>query len=198
MRYPGDKIKQAILHSDIDIRDRGARYFAESFSTDTSLMPLLIQAMDTYGRRNDAYWLIEASKDSAQTAATIAWVLDQLSASRPTSMRPTLTTCRWSWWTPMPPWLSPGSRPFGRPAISPVSYMLLSVSECICSPGMPPLAGDGRKESSRAKKKLRVWAGQGSLATDITPPRDPSLHGWSRAGQYEWCFGQKSPSGQRA
>ena len=36
MRYPEDKIKEAILHPDIEIRDRAASYFAKSFSSDTS------------------------------------------------------------------------------------------------------------------------------------------------------------------
>jgi hypothetical protein len=38
MRYPEDKIKEAILHPDIETRDRAVSYFARSFSTDTSLM----------------------------------------------------------------------------------------------------------------------------------------------------------------
>src|SRR5689334_6536413 len=50
MRYPEDRIKEAILHPDIDIRDRAVLYFAKSFSTDTSIMPLVIKAVETYGR----------------------------------------------------------------------------------------------------------------------------------------------------
>ena len=80
MRYPEEKIKEAILHPDIDVRDRAVSYFAKSFSTDTSLMPLVIKAVETYGRHNDAYRLIGASRELPQTEDTIAWVIDELNA----------------------------------------------------------------------------------------------------------------------
>jgi hypothetical protein len=82
MRYPEDKIKEAILHPDIEIRDRAVSYFTKSFSTDTSLMPLVIQAVETYGRQNDAYRLIGASRGLPQTEDTIAWVIDELNAEQ--------------------------------------------------------------------------------------------------------------------
>jgi hypothetical protein len=69
MRYPEDKIKEAILHPGIEIRDRAVSYFAKSLSTDTSLMPLVIKAVETYGRQNDAYRLIGASRDLANRIA---------------------------------------------------------------------------------------------------------------------------------
>ena len=80
MRYPEDKIKEAILHPDIEIRDRAVSYFAKAFSTDTSLMPLVIKAVENYGRQNDAYRLIGASRELPQTEDTIAWVIDELNA----------------------------------------------------------------------------------------------------------------------
>ena len=78
MRYPEDKIKEAILHPDIEIRDRATMYFAKSFSSDLSIMPVVIKAVETYGRQNDAYRLIGASRDLPQTEETIAWVIDEL------------------------------------------------------------------------------------------------------------------------
>jgi hypothetical protein len=80
MRYPEDKIKGAILHPDMEIRDRAVSYFAKSFSTDTSLMPLVIRAVETYGRQNDAYRLIGASRELPQTEDAIAWVIGELNA----------------------------------------------------------------------------------------------------------------------
>src|SRR5690348_13978576 len=82
MRYPEDKIKEAILHPDLEIRDRAVRYFAKSFSADTSLMPLVIRAVETYGRQNDAYRLIGASRELPQTEDSIAWVIDELNDER--------------------------------------------------------------------------------------------------------------------
>ncbi len=63
MRYPEAKIKEAILHPDIEIRDRATSYFAKSFSSDLSIMPLVIKAVETYGRQNDAYRQIGLSRD---------------------------------------------------------------------------------------------------------------------------------------
>jgi hypothetical protein len=82
MRYPDVKIKDAILLPDIEIRDRAVSYFAESFSADTSLMPLVIKAVETYGRQNDAYRLIGAASDLPQTEDTIAWVIGELNAEQ--------------------------------------------------------------------------------------------------------------------
>ena len=80
MRYPEAKIKEAILHPDFDIRDRAARYFRKSFSSDLSIMPLVINAVETYGRQNDAYRMIGAARDLPQTEDTIAWVINELNA----------------------------------------------------------------------------------------------------------------------
>lgn len=52
MRYPQEKIKEAVLHPDIEIRDRAASYFAKAFSPDPSIIPLVIKAVETYGRQN--------------------------------------------------------------------------------------------------------------------------------------------------
>ena len=78
MRLPESKIKQAILHPDIEIRSRATNYFAKSFSSDLSIMPLVIEAVETYGRQNDAYRLIGLSRDLPQSEDTIAWVIDEL------------------------------------------------------------------------------------------------------------------------
>ncbi|MEO8494223.1 MAG: SEC-C metal-binding domain-containing protein, partial [Planctomycetota bacterium] len=76
--YPKDKIKEAILHPNIEIRWRATSYFAKSFSSDLSIMPLVIKAVETYGRQNDAYRLIGLSRDLPQTEDTITWVIDEL------------------------------------------------------------------------------------------------------------------------
>ena len=78
MRLSEDKIKEAILHPDMEIRDRATSYFAKSFSSDLSIMPLVIKAVETYGRENDAYRLIGLSRDLPQSEDTIAWVIDEL------------------------------------------------------------------------------------------------------------------------
>jgi SEC-C motif-containing protein len=77
MRFPEDKIKEVILHPDLEIRDRATSYFAKSYSHDVSIMAQVIKAVETYGRQ-DAYRLIGLSRDLPQTEESIVWVIDEL------------------------------------------------------------------------------------------------------------------------
>jgi hypothetical protein len=77
VRLPESKIKDAILHHDTELRQRAIRFFAKSFSSDTSVMPLVIRAVDKYGR-DDAYHMIGLSRDLPQTEDTITWIIDEL------------------------------------------------------------------------------------------------------------------------
>ena len=77
VRFPEDKIKQAILRPELNIRTRATSYFARSFSDDPSLMAQVIKAVETYGRQ-EAYSLVGASRDLRQTDESIAWVIDEL------------------------------------------------------------------------------------------------------------------------
>jgi hypothetical protein len=81
MRLSEDKIKEAILHADSEIRERATRYFAESYRPDPSIMPIVIKAVETYGR-SDASPLIEVSRDLAQTEETLTWVVAELNDQR--------------------------------------------------------------------------------------------------------------------
>jgi hypothetical protein len=76
-----DRIREVILDADPEIRQRAVRFFAKSFSTDTSVMPLIIRAVETFGRE-DAYHLIGLSRDLPQTEDTIDWVIDELNNSQ--------------------------------------------------------------------------------------------------------------------
>jgi hypothetical protein len=77
MRLPEHEIKGAILHPDPEIRDRAVSYFAKSFSSDPGIMPLVIEAVETHGKR-DAYRLIGLARDLPQSEATVAWVVREL------------------------------------------------------------------------------------------------------------------------
>ena len=86
MRFPEGKIKEAILHPDIEIRDRAVHYFAKSNSHDPSIMGIVIKAVETYGRR-DSYRLVGPARDLPQTEETIAWVIDALGQSYPDALQ---------------------------------------------------------------------------------------------------------------
>jgi len=77
VRFPEAKIKKAILSPNKHQRAVAMDYFANSFSADPSVMPVVIQAVETYGKENTRY-LIRLSKTIAQTQETVAWVLREL------------------------------------------------------------------------------------------------------------------------
>ena len=81
MRLPKSKIKEAIFHSEANIRERAVRYFDDSFSRDVTVMPLVIQAVERYGREG-AYHLIGGSTNLPQTEETISWIIDELKDER--------------------------------------------------------------------------------------------------------------------
>jgi hypothetical protein len=77
VRYPEDKIKEAILHPDLDVRDTAIRYFYSSTSPDATLMPLAIQAIERYGRTK-AFSFTHYLNLLPQTEQTIGWVIAEL------------------------------------------------------------------------------------------------------------------------
>ena len=77
MLSTGD-IKQAILHPHPDVRRLAAHYFSRSFSSDTSVMPLIIEAVEKYGRENSVHLVGEGDR-LPQTEPTIEWCLNELS-----------------------------------------------------------------------------------------------------------------------
>jgi hypothetical protein len=77
VHLPDSKIKEAVLHHEPEIRQRAVHFFAKSFSSDTSVMPLVIKAVETFGKE-DAYHLIGLSRDLPQTEDTIDWIIDEL------------------------------------------------------------------------------------------------------------------------
>jgi hypothetical protein len=61
MRLPPDKVKEAILHADQDVREAAVYYFARSHSSDPAIMPLVIQAIEKFGFDNAGQTLAESA-----------------------------------------------------------------------------------------------------------------------------------------
>jgi hypothetical protein len=80
MRLSEDKIKESILHPDLDVRDVAIRYFGNSTAPDQTLMPRAIEAIEKYGRTN-AFSFTNYLNDLPQTEQTIAWVIGELQAN---------------------------------------------------------------------------------------------------------------------
>jgi hypothetical protein len=81
VRYPEGKIKEAILHPDLEIRDRAIGYFSDSYSPDPSVMGQVIRAVETYGRE-DAYRIVGAARELRQTGESVDWVISELNDER--------------------------------------------------------------------------------------------------------------------
>jgi hypothetical protein len=77
VRLSEDKIKEAILHPELDVRDTAIRYFYSSTSPDQTLMPLAIQAIERYGRTK-AFSFTHYLNLLPQTEQTIGWVIAEL------------------------------------------------------------------------------------------------------------------------
>jgi len=77
VRYPENKLKEAILHPDRDVRDAAIRYFYSSTHLDHTLMPLAIQALERYGRTT-AFSYTHYLNVLPQTEQTIGWVVAEL------------------------------------------------------------------------------------------------------------------------
>jgi hypothetical protein len=77
MRLSEDKIKEAILHPDVDVRDVAIRYFDSSTTPDHTLMPRAIKALEKYGRTR-AFSFTHYLQVLPQTEQTIAWVVAEL------------------------------------------------------------------------------------------------------------------------
>ena len=76
-RLPDDAIKQAIKHPEPVVREMASEYFANSFSPDCTIAPLVIQAIQQYGPHNafsDYFFLGQL----AHTGETVAWIVRQL------------------------------------------------------------------------------------------------------------------------
>ncbi|NUQ62786.1 MAG: SEC-C domain-containing protein [Pirellulales bacterium] len=80
-RLPAESVKRAILHPKARIREMAVHYFSDSFTGDTSLMPLVIEALETHGKE-DAYRLVGGAVALPQTAETIDWVIRELNDER--------------------------------------------------------------------------------------------------------------------
>jgi len=77
MRLTQDQIRQGILHSDVDVRFACLRYFAEGNDRNTTIMPVVIDALERHGRTR-AFRSFYPIARLPQTPETIQWVVREL------------------------------------------------------------------------------------------------------------------------
>ena len=79
MRLPADQVKTGLLHADQDVRAAAVLYFADSCSPDPTIMPLVIQAIATYGFQQ-AFPAYEFLDNIVQTDDTVRWLIQRIRA----------------------------------------------------------------------------------------------------------------------
>ena len=91
--FPAEDLKKAILHQDAEIRKIASDYFKESVSSDESVMLLIIQAVENYGREN-SLGLVCHSYTLAQTPGTLEWILHELENKKGNDFKFKLNLCK--------------------------------------------------------------------------------------------------------
>ncbi len=76
-RLTADAIKQGLLHPDADVRFAALHHFADAHSPDASVMPVVIDALEKYGRHG-TFQFLHLITDLAQSEATVAWAVKEL------------------------------------------------------------------------------------------------------------------------
>ncbi len=77
IRTPDSKIREAILFPVEYIRRMATAYFSHAHAADETIMPLVIQAVEQYGR-DEAFRLLRHAEGMPQTPATIEWICTEL------------------------------------------------------------------------------------------------------------------------
>ena len=77
MRLSEEQVKQGLLHEDPQVRFAALEYFAQAFSRDTTIMPVVIEAFQRFGR-NHAFPFVHPIAELAQTPETIAWAIGEI------------------------------------------------------------------------------------------------------------------------
>jgi hypothetical protein len=78
-RLTTDQVKQGLLHPDPEARSAALHYFADDPRPDPTVMPVVIQALDRFGRAG-AFRFTHAFERLPQTAATVRWAIGELNA----------------------------------------------------------------------------------------------------------------------
>ncbi len=77
MRASEEQIKAAILHPEERVRLTALDYWCQCYSRDATIMPLVIQVVEQYGREG-AFSILRSADDLAQTPATLDWLVGEL------------------------------------------------------------------------------------------------------------------------
>src|ERR1700690_2348927 len=81
MRLTEDQVRQALQHSDKEVRFAALQYFAKSYSRNREIMPEVIELVERLGPK-DAFSYLFPISNLAQTEETVAWAVKQIQRPR--------------------------------------------------------------------------------------------------------------------
>lgn len=76
-RLTDDQIKAGVLHADIDVRFAALHYFADCYSPNPTVMPVVIEALGRFGHTK-TFRFTHPVAVLAQTEPTIRWAVEEL------------------------------------------------------------------------------------------------------------------------
>jgi hypothetical protein len=76
-RLTEDQIKAGLLHADIDVRFACLHYFADCYSPNLTVMPVVIEGLERFGRMK-AFRFTYPVAELAQTEPMIRWAVEEL------------------------------------------------------------------------------------------------------------------------
>lgn len=82
MRLTEVQVRQALQHSDKEVRFAALQYFNQSYSKNTAIMPDVIELVERLGPK-DAFAYAFPISDLAQTEETITWAVNRLQGLPP-------------------------------------------------------------------------------------------------------------------
>jgi hypothetical protein len=77
MHIPDSKVKASILNPEEEVRVAAVSFFSDSFSPDETVMPLVVQAVERYGRQT-AFRTLRSAERLPQVPATVDWLFHEL------------------------------------------------------------------------------------------------------------------------
>lgn len=72
-----EQVKTKLLHPAVEVRSAALQYFADAFSTDTTVLPVVIEALEKYGRDKAFQTTFHISKLAA-SAPVMNWAMNEL------------------------------------------------------------------------------------------------------------------------
>src|SRR5258708_329526 len=94
MAFSVEEIKKGLSDPEIIVREHCLRYFADSWSTDSTVMPLVVASVREHDWRT-AFYVHQHLARLPQTPETLSWFIDELERTERSFKHPNFRYCLW-------------------------------------------------------------------------------------------------------